>query len=83
MHWSVDRMPGLLVDREVALVHGMHVVAAKIRPVCRGCDVELELAENAIDDRGVLLLEGPGIVAERVLAVVIAVLRHLVNEEQR
>ncbi|SIA85947.1 Uncharacterised protein [Mycobacteroides abscessus subsp. abscessus] len=64
-------------------MHGVHVVAAKIRPVCRGCDVEFELAEDLVDYRLVLLLEDPGIVAERVLAVVIAVLRHLVNEEQR
>ncbi|SKQ78263.1 Uncharacterised protein [Mycobacteroides abscessus subsp. abscessus] len=61
----------------------MHVVAAKIRPVCRGCDVKLQLPKNLIDDRGVLIFEDPGIVTERVLAVVIAVLRHLINEEQR
>ena len=47
------------------------------------CLVEIQLAEEVGDDRLVLLLEDARIVAERVLAGVVAILGDLIDEEQR
>ena len=61
----------------------LDVVALQVVLVRVGRVVEVELAEAFRRRRVVLLLEDAGVVAERVLAVVVAVLRDLVDEEQR
>ena len=61
----------------------MHVVAAGNTPGMPRPRRRLQLAESLIDDRDVLLLEDPCIVTESVLTVVIAILRNLINKEQR
>ena len=61
----------------------MHVVAAGNTPGMPRLRRRLQLAESLIDDRDVLLLEDPCIVTESVLTVVIAILRNLINKEQR
>ena len=45
--------------------------------------VERQLSQDVVDSGRVLLFEHTGIVAKRVVAAIVAVLRDLINEEQR
>ena len=79
----VDLPLGLLVNREVPLVDSADVITLQILVIHSGRRIERQLAEHLIGKLRVLLLENPGVVAQRVVTCVIAVLRHLVDEEQR
>ena len=81
----IDLPLGLLVDREVALVHGLATaIASQVLVVGRSVAASRSSSPRiSLNDRYVLLLEDARVVAEGVLAVVVAVLGDLVDEEQR
>ena len=75
-------MLGFLVDREVSLVHPSDLIASQVLLELFSRVIDRQLTEYLVADRGILLLERSGVVAEGVFTAVVAVLGNLVDEEE-